>query len=160
MKRLSNKFMKKDISQISTYESGVVQSAAHRQTMKVKTDFLSQYDLTGMQWFVLGFVYEAGNDGISLTNLRSILDTTMPFITNTINTLEDKGYIHKTTSKSDNRIKIATLNQKRRELVEEIETGLREALRTELYTRDGISREELQTYIRVIYKLAQNKFGE
>lgn len=149
--------MKKDISQISTYESGVVQSAAHRQTMKVKTDFLARYDLTGMQWFVLGFVYEAGSTGISLTNLRSILDTSMPFITNTVNTLEAKGYIFKTTSKTDNRIKIATLNEGRRKLVEEVEEGLRDALRTELYARDGISREELQTYIEVIYKLARAK---
>ncbi|HCR55429.1 TPA: hypothetical protein DIV49_00495 [Candidatus Saccharibacteria bacterium] len=152
--------MKKDISEISTYESGVVQSAAHRQTMKVKTTYLSQYDLTGMQWFVLGFVYEAGKDGIALTALKNILDTTMPFITNIVNSLEAKGYIHKTSSQSDSRVKIATLNQAYAHQVEEIELGLRDALRNELYIRDNISRDELNTYIRVLYKLARNSLSD
>lgn len=148
--------MKKDISQIPTYTSGVMQSAAHRQTMRVKTDFLGRYNLTAMQWFVLGYVYESGSQGISLTRLKQILDTSMPFITSVVNTLEAKGFIFKTTSEADNRVKIAKLSADHRALVEEIEEGLREALRVELYTRDGISRQELQTYIEVLFKLARS----
>jgi DNA-binding MarR family transcriptional regulator len=149
--------MKKDISQITTYESGVVQSAAHRLTMKIKSDFLSQYGLTTMQWFIIGFAYDAGKTGIRLNSLMKYLDTTMPFITNLVNALELKGIIQKTSDTTDSRIKIARLNPSYKQEVEEIEAGLRAKLREELYTHDGITRDELNNYISVIYKISQIK---
>lgn len=147
--------MKKDISQITTYQSGVVQSAAHRLMTRTKTYYLSQYDLTTMQWFVVGFVYDAGDEGIRLNDLMKILDTTMPFITTIVNMLESKGIIHKVSDTTDSRIKIAKLNPTYRHVVEEIEEGLREELRTELYSNNKISRDELATYINVLYKIAR-----
>lgn len=146
--------MKKDISHITTYESGVVQSSAHRLTMKIKTDYLSQYDITTMQWFVIGFTYDAGDQGIRLNDLMKALDTTMPFITNTVNVLELKGILQKVSDLNDSRVKIAKLNPEYRSQVEEIEAGLRDKLRTELYTQDSITRDELQIYISVLYKIA------
>lgn len=145
--------MKKDISQISTYESGIVQSTAHRLTMKVKADYLAQYELTPMQWFVIGYVYEAGADGIQLNELRRIIDSTMPFITNTVNHLEAKGILHKVSKLDDSRVKIAKLNPTYTQMVENIETGLRAELKKELYQKDHISRDELSTYISVLYKI-------
>jgi len=147
--------MKKDISQITTYQSGVVQSAAHRLTMKLKTDYLSQYDLTAMQWFVIGFTYDAGEQGIRLNDLMKNLDTTMPFVTNIINVLELKGILQKVSDLNDSRVKIAKLNPAYRGQVEEIEAGLRDKLREELYGHDSITREELKTYITVLYKITQ-----
>jgi DNA-binding MarR family transcriptional regulator len=153
--------MKKDISQITTYESGVVQAAAHRLTMKIKTDYLSQYDLSVMQWFVIGFTYDAGIDGIRLSQLMKSLDTTMPFITNLVNTLELKGIINKVSDITDSRVKIAKLHPSYLSKVEEIETGLRETLRNELYRHDHITRDELSDYISVLYKIVQaNKLGK
>lgn len=145
--------MKKDISQITTYESGVVQSAAHRLMTRVKTTFLSQYNLTPMQWFVIGFTYDAGESGIRLNDLMKKLDTTMPFITNIVNMLESKDIIRKVSDLKDSRIKIARLNPSYHGTVEEIEEGLREALRNELYSKDSITHEELNSYVIVLYKM-------
>jgi len=147
--------MKKDISQISTYESGVVQSAAHRLTMKIKTDYLSQYNLTPMQWFIIGFTYDAGEQGIRLSDLKKHVDSTMPFITATVNHLQAKGILHKVSDTNDSRVKIARLNPSYKKKVSEIEDGLRAKLRDELYNHDGISREELSIYISVLYKISQ-----
>ena len=147
--------MKKDISQISTYESGVVQSAAHRLTMKIKTDFLSQYDISPMQWFVIGFTYDAGKQGIRLSDLKKHVDASMPFITTTVNQLHAKGIIHKVSDTKDSRVKIAKLNPSYRKNVVEIEEGLRVKLREELYGNGRISRDELTNYIAVLYKLSQ-----
>lgn len=122
---------------------------------RTKTYYLSQYDLTTMQWFVVGFVYDAGDAGIRLNDLMKILDTTMPFITTIVNMLESKGIIHKVSDTTDSRIKIAKLNPTYRHVVEEIEEGLREELRTELYSNNKISRDELATYINVLYKIAR-----
>jgi DNA-binding MarR family transcriptional regulator len=147
--------MNKDISQITTYQSGVIQSTAHRILGRVKTEYLSQYDLTSMQWFVIGHLYDAGPSGMKLGDLMRILDTTMPFITTIINTLEAKGIITKTSDLHDSRVKIAVISPSYQATVEEIEQGLREELRQRLYRDDHISREELSTYIKVLYKIAQ-----
>ena len=148
--------MKKDISQITTYQSGVMQSAAHRLMSRMKSQYLSQYELTARQWFVIGFVYDAGTKGIRLNELMKILDTTMPFVTTIVNMLESKNILYKTSDMTDSRVKLATLNPKYRHTVEEIESGLREELRTELYEKDNISREELQAYITVLHKMTQS----
>jgi DNA-binding MarR family transcriptional regulator len=147
--------MNKDISEITTYQSGVMQSAAHRALGRIKTEYLSQYELTSMQWFVIGHVFDADPTGIRLNDLMKILDTTMPFITSIVNTLEAKNIISKTSDLRDSRIKIAILNPEYRSTVEEIEEGLREELRSRLYHEDHISREELTAYIKVLYKITQ-----
>ena len=147
--------MNKDISQITTYQSGVMQSTAHRVLGRIKTEFLSQYGLTSMQWFVIGYVYDAGSGGIRLNDLMKTLDTTMPFITTIINMLESKNILHKVSDTTDSRVKIAILNPNYQSTVEECEPGLREELRSRLSAEDHISRAELKTYIGVLYKIAQ-----
>jgi len=149
--------MKRDISQITTYGSGVMQATAHRVLTRIKSDYLSQYGLTTTQWFVIGYVYEAGAEGIRLNDLMKALDTTMPFITNIVNILESKDILHKVSSSDDSRVKIARLNPSYESRVEEIEEGLREELRARLYKEDNISRDELSAYIAVLYKIAQSK---
>ncbi|MDB5176611.1 MAG: Transcriptional regulator, MarR family [Candidatus Saccharibacteria bacterium] len=148
--------MDKDISQITTYQSGVMQSTAHRILTRIKTEYLSQYGLTSTQWFVIGYAYDAGSTGIRLNDLMKVLDTTMPFITTIVNLLESKDILQKVSDTSDSRVKIARLNPTYRSTVEEIESGLREELRVKLYREDSISREELATYISVLYKIAQS----
>lgn len=147
--------MHKDISQITTYDSGVMQATAHRILTRIMTEYLTQHGLTSTQWFVVGYVYEAGERGVRLNDLMSTLDTTMPFITTTVNLLESKGFLHKVSDTSDSRVKIAKLNPSRAATVEKIEAGLREELRTKLYSEDAITREELSAYISVLYKIAQ-----
>lgn len=149
--------MTKDISQITTYQSGVMQSTAHRILGRIKTEYLSQFNITSMQWFVIGYAYDAGDTGIKLNDLMKQLDTTMPFITTIVNALESKGIIHKISDTKDSRVKIAVLNQSYRSTVEEIEEGLREELRMRLYREDNISRQELAAYIAVLYKISQTK---
>ena len=134
-----------------------MQSTAHRILGRIKTEYLTQYNLTSMQWFVIGYAYDAGDTGIKLNDLMKQLDTTMPFITTIVNTLEAKGILYKISDIKDSRVKIAVLNQSYRSTVEEIEEGLREELRARLYREDNISREELAAYIAVLYKITQTK---
>lgn len=143
----------KDISQITTYQSGVVQASAHRLINRVVSDYLLQYGLTAMQWFIVGFIYDAGTNGIRLSDLTKKLDTTLPFITNSVNLLESKGIVKKLTHSGDSRIKLVLVTESFRPQVDEIETGLRNHLRQTLYREDGISRQELQDYIAVLYKI-------
>lgn len=143
----------KDISQISTYQSGVAQASAHRIINRSISDFLFKYDLTAMQWFIIGHVYDSGKTGMTLGALGRILGTTLPYTTNTINLLESKGIIVKQAHATDSRSKVVTLHPDYHHTVEEIESQLREHLRGVLYGNDHISREELQSYISVLYKI-------
>lgn len=148
--------MNKDISQIATFESGVAQATAHRVLTRITTDYLSQFGLTSTQWYVIGHVYKAGTAGIRLNDLMHTLDTTMPFITTTVNLLESKGILQKVSSSDDSRVKIARLNPAYKKQAERIEEGLRNELRQRLYHEDNISREELSAYITVLYKIAKS----
>ena len=145
-----------DIGQITTYQSGIAQASAHRVINRVVTDYLLRYGLTSMQWFILGFIYDAGNQGIRMSDLMRKVHTTLPYITNTVALLESKGMINKIGHEGDSRIKLVHVDTAYVSTVEEIEQGLREHLRNTLYKDDGISRQELQDYISVLYKIINN----
>ena len=152
----SSNFSKKDISKITTYQSGIAQASAHRVINRVVTDFLLQYGLTSMQWFVIGTIYDSGDNGLQLSDLMRKVNTTLPYITNTISLLESKGIIKKISHTGDSRIKLVSVAENYKKTVEEIEEGLRDHLRDTLYKGDGISREELNNYIAVLYKIVGN----
>jgi DNA-binding MarR family transcriptional regulator len=143
----------RDISQISTYKSGIMQATAHRILSRINADFLAKYGLTPMQWFTIGLAYDAGPAGVPLSELKLSLNTSMPFITNSVNQLEAKGILQKVSHVDDSRVKIAKLNPLYKKTVKEIEDGLRDELRSQLYATGKISREELSAYITVLDKI-------
>lgn len=149
----SSEFSKKDISQITTYQSGIAQSSAHRVINRLVSDYLLEHGLTAMQWFTLGCIYDAGDKGIRVSDLMRKLQTTLPFVTNTVTLLESKDMVRKIAHAGDSRIKLVSINPKYRRTIERIENGLRDHLRDELYAKSGISRDELQDYITVLYKI-------
>src|SRR4051794_25739450 len=100
-----------DISSITTYQTGVAQSSAYRNLNKLFSAMLKTHDLTSMQWFTLGTIYDAGKDGIQLTQLSAKLQTGLPFITNTINLLESKGMVQRKSSTTDSRSKTVYITE-------------------------------------------------
>ena len=149
----STEFSKIDISQIATYQSGIVQASAHRIINRVVSDYLLKHGLTAMQWFAIGAVYDAGSKGIRMSDLTRKLSTTLPYVTNMVSLLESKGMVRKVTHAGDSRIKLVSIAPKYKRTVESIERELRDHMRDNLYDVDGISRDELQTYITVLYKI-------
>lgn len=151
----SNTNYEKDIGQIATYQSGIAQATAHRIINRIVSEYLIRHNLTAMQWFIIGHIYDAGDKGIKLGDLNRLLGTTLPYITNTINLLESKEIVFKKAHATDNRTKLVSINPAYRSKVEEIEAELRDELRDQLYKNDHITRDELQTYITVLYKMVE-----
>ncbi|RWZ78287.1 MAG: MarR family transcriptional regulator [Candidatus Microsaccharimonas sossegonensis] len=149
----TNNYHQKDLAQITTYQSGIAQASAHRIINRVVSDYLLRYDLSAMQWCIIGYIHDAGDTGVTLTELGRVLGTSFPYTTNVITLLESKGVISKKVHVKDSRIKLVTVNKEYEGVVDDIEAGLRDELRKSLYNTDNISREELQTYIRVLYKI-------
>ena len=142
----------KPLSEISTYQSGVVQSTASRKLNRHVNDFLRPYELTSMQWFIIGTIYDAGSTGITLTALNQKLGTTLPFMTNSINLLESRGIVQKTSDSKDARTKIVAISPNYTETCREIEDYLRQKMRQLLYK--DIEPEDLTSYIKVLYIMA------
>ncbi len=144
-----------DLSKITTYQAGVAQSATYRNLNKLFSTMLKSHDLTSMQWFVLGTIYDSGTDGIQLTQLSTKLQTGLPFITNTINLLESKGMVERRSSQTDSRSKRVYITTKFIPVCRKIEDDLREKMRKSVY--NDISPEDLRVYIKVLYQLSQLK---
>jgi DNA-binding MarR family transcriptional regulator len=142
-------------SNVPTYQAGIAQAAAHRALNRVIAEALLPEDLTPMQWFALGMIYDAGSPGIQLTDLRQALDTTLPYITTTVALLEEKNYVRKVPHPRDNRIKLASVIPSQRRQVERIEARLHAHLSRVLYREDRIAAWERQTYDDVLGKLAR-----
>lgn len=141
-----------DIANISTYQVGVIQSTAFRVINKVTAAMLKDYNLSTMQWFIVGTVFDAGDEGISITDLSRKLDTGISFLTNSINVLELKGMVVRREHGSDSRIRLVHINPAFKPKCVKIEKKLREEMRKTLYSR--ITRDELNTYIKVLDQLA------
>jgi DNA-binding MarR family transcriptional regulator len=153
--QLSSKINPDDfsLSDLTTYQSGVVQSAAHRNLRKFTDDCLKDHGLTTMQWFIVGTVYDAGDKGVRITELSKTIDTTLGFLTNSINLLESRGILERLDHASDSRSKMVVVSRSFRPKCQQIESDLRTKMRRSIYSK--ISPDELFIYIKVLYKLAE-----
>ena len=140
------------LNSITTYQSGVRQTASNRALKRFTDNALKEYGLTTMQWFVVGTVLDAGENGMSMTELSKKLDTTLAFITHNINLLEAKGIVIRVNHDTDNRSRMVHIPAASVSLCMMIEEKLRDKMRQSIYSK--ISRSDLQTYIKVLYKLS------
>lgn len=139
------------LREVTTYQAGIAQAAAHRLLQKVCDHILKPYGLTKMQWLIVGTVRDAGEKGIRITGLTQAIGTTMPYMTTSVNLLESKGILRRTGNQGDNRSKIVVLAEDFAGNCEEIETALRTGLRKSIY-RD-IDPTDFRNYIKVLFQL-------
>lgn len=137
---------------ITTYQAGILQSSAHRLLQKYSDEVLRPYGITKMQWMITGSILDAGKDGIRITDLAKLLDTTLSYLTNTINLLESKGILERTTLDTDERAKMVTVSPAFIPKCREIEKDLRAHLREVIYK--DITQDEFLTYMKVLHKLS------
>jgi DNA-binding MarR family transcriptional regulator len=137
---------------LPTYTAGIAQASAYRLLKKFTEDCISEHDLTMMQWYIIGTVNDSDPEkGLSVGDLAALLDTGLPYITNTINTLESRGIVERRCCKDDSRIKRIYLCEQYASVVTEIEEEMRKRMRATLYK--DITPKELLTYMKVLYKL-------
>lgn len=133
----------------STHEAGVLQSRAYRGLSGFMTAALDPYQLTMPTWAMLGAVNDAGE--IKLNELANILGIKPPVATELVHQLTARQLLERRPYPDDHRVTLLALTATGNTLVEQIETKLREELRTYL---DDIPMADLITYINVLRKLA------
>lgn len=144
--------MTMDPSAITTYQALVYRSRAYRSTKAVIQEILKEHDLTVMQWSVLGFVKDAGKQGIRISDLAEKVDSSLAFITNSINALEKKGMVYRVGHETDNRAKLVCVVPKYRPQLDRIEEDLHKKLWGWLEER--VDSKELEIYLKVLKRLA------
>jgi MarR family transcriptional regulator, transcriptional regulator for hemolysin len=139
---------------LTTYQTTVTQARAHR-AIKAKTSyFLREHNITMMQWAIIGSLYESGAAGMRVSDLATQLDTSLAFVTTTLNVLEAKGIVERKNHTQDSRAKLVHLTAAFAPKVSMIEKELSVKFREWLVP--AIGNEDLATYMRVLGKIAQS----
>jgi len=142
-----------NLHDLATYHVGAIESAAHRALRKHKDACLQEYGITGMQWYIIGYVLDGPRAGVRITDLAQNLGTTMAFMTNTVNLLESKNMLLRTSNTDDSRSSMIKVAAKFKPVCKKIEADLRQKLRTSIYSK--VTPEELTTYVKVISKFTE-----
>ena len=138
-----------DLSRVTTYQGGIMLAATHRLISKEASLCLKKYNLTMMEWFAYGFIYD--HKRVRTSELSKSLDFTMPYATNLVNGLESKGYVARVDDDTDSRSKPLELTEKALKDYDTIEKDLRDVLRQEVYRK--VPPEEFLIYLKVLFKL-------
>ena len=140
---------------LTTYHNTLTQARAHRIIKTKLSYFLRPHNLTMMQWAIVGSLYKAGDTGMRVSDLASQLDTSLAFVTTTLNVLEAKGIVERASHAQDNRAKVVHLTAEFRPKVDVIEREVAEKLRNWLIPVLG--RDQLETYLTVIHRIANSE---
>ncbi len=142
-----------DIGRITTYQAGVAQASMHRLLQKLSDRILLPFGITKMQWLIIGTIHDAGAQGARISDVAETLDTTIAYLTNSINLLELRKILIRRDSLIDSRSRIVTVTAEFVPKIAMIEEAMRVSLRKSIYSE--ISREDFITYMKVVFQLIE-----
>lgn len=141
------------LSNTPTYRAAVIQSRANRAFKSKMSDLLKAHNITMMQWTIVGLVSDAGKDGLRISDLAIELDTSMAFITTTVNMLEAKGMVQKSSHDRDSRAKLVRLVETFQPKVTEIEKDLHGHIQK--WLGEKVNAKDLATYFTTLELIAK-----
>jgi DNA-binding MarR family transcriptional regulator len=140
------------LSDFSTYRTGILQARAYRNLRGFMVRTLKDHDLTSTEWSLLGVVSdETKNGGIRVSDLAHLLDVETSFVTNMVKKLINKGYFEYGYDEDDGRVKLVLGTNKCHLKVVEIEKHMRKEMREWL---SEVKPKELVHYINVLNKIS------
>jgi len=143
----------KQLSDFSTYETGILQARAYRNLRHFIARTLKDYELTSTQWSILGVICEeTKNGGIRVSNLAKMLDVEASFVTNMIKQLIKSGYAEHTYDEDDGRVRLIIGTDKAQLKAAEIERHMRKEMH--IWLKD-VDDKELGHYINVLGKISK-----
>ena len=140
------------LTELTTYQTTITQARAYRALKSKMSYFLRDHNITMMQWAIIGSLYAAGDKGMRVSDLAAALDTSLAFVTTTLNVLEAKNIVTRAHHLQDNRAKVVQLTPAFTPKVNEIEQELHQKLYGWLIP--AVGREDLVTYVKVLSKIA------
>jgi DNA-binding MarR family transcriptional regulator len=151
MQKPINETLQIDPSKLNAYSTGLLQGKAYRALNASLTKALHPYDLSIPEWKLLGQLYDHGE--FRLADLAERLNVEAPLVTALIDRLEKKVFVKRTNHPNDKRAKVITITKKGGDVITVIEPFVKVAMNKLL---QGITREQLITYIRVLETIVNN----
>ena len=138
---------------LTTYQIGLLVARTHR-TLKAHTDeVLAPYDLTSVDWAIMGLVHDDNGSGIRLSDLSIELGVEAPFITVRIKRLEKRQLVLITQSTHDKRERLVTSTPAGIKIVTTIEPILRTQSRRWL---TGANLLDIKGFITTMKTIVKN----
>lgn len=134
----------------SSYSVMLAKMRAFRATKDVIAKSLQDFDITIMQWLLLGYV-EQNTDGTTAGAIAEELNITMPLVTRFTAVLSSKGLISIVPLPKDKRTKVITITKSGKDLLSFSDPIVKQALKVWLAP---IPEEEVRTYIAVMLQVA------
>ena len=127
-------------------------STYNRQVNEISI-FIESFGITINQFDVLDIIRQAGNGGLSLSNLGKKLRTRKPDSTRIVDRLESSGLVIRERDTKDRRVVFVNLTKKGSELMEEIYPLLNEIHKNQF---SSFSRDELEAFNKLLIKDKDN----
>lgn len=143
-----------DNTTITMYKACLLHSRADRALRLVVARQLEQFNVTMMEWLLMGAVQNGPKEGMTMSAVASALDVTLPQVTALMANLTKLKLLKQKVSHQDRRSRRLVSTHAGKKLLESIEQEVDRAIREWVV---DIPREQLQTYLQTVEILANRK---
>lgn len=142
---------------MTMYKACLLHSRADRALRLVVSRRLEQFNVTMMEWLLIGVVNNGAKEGMTMSAVASALDVTLPQVTALTASLTKLKLLKQKVSRQDRRSRRLVTTANGKKLLTEIEQEVNKAMRE--WVAD-IPQDKLGVYFETVEILANRKPGE
>lgn len=136
------------------YEIGKQVQMLSRKIKRKMDEAFFYYGITGVQAFILKFIYENQKNGkVYAKDIENEFDMRKPTITGILQLMEQNKLIERKSEGKDARLKEILITKKGLDIVNNVDLNV-EQVENKLI--ENISEEELSTFLKILNKLLKN----
>lgn len=144
-------------TEITMYDACLTHSRADRSLRMLVSRQLEKFDVTMMEWLLMGVVCNGPKRGVTMTDAATTLDVTLPQVTALTAGLTKAKLLRQKISSQDRRSRRLVCTNAGKQLLDETEQAANEALNEWL---SDIPAAQLDAYLETIKTLANRKPNE
>lgn len=142
---------------MTMYQTCLLHSRADRALRLVVSRKLEQFNVTMMEWLLMGVVQNGPKEGMTMSEVASALDVTLPQVTALTARLTKLKLLKQKVSRQDRRSRRLAVTSAGRKLLGEMEGDVDGALREWM---SDIPEDKLKNYLDTLETLASRKPGD
>jgi MarR family transcriptional regulator, transcriptional regulator for hemolysin len=143
-----------DTESITMYQACLLHSRADRALRLVVSRKLDQFNVTMMEWLLMGAVSSGPKDGATMSAVAGALDVTLPQVTALTASLTKAKLLKQKVSRKDRRSRKLMVTATGKKLLDELEKAADASMKEWLA---DIPEEQLKTYFDTVRILAERK---
>ncbi len=146
--------MDHDLGRIHMYKACLIHVKADRVLRSIVSGILAEYEVTTMEWLLLGVIDDSPKTGITLSHIAGRLDVSQPQVTALMDKVIEQGLVRQRVHKQDRRSRTAIITIKGKRLLDRIEESVQSFMETWL---SELPKEQLRTYAETVTRIANYK---